>query len=441
MALVPSTNTALLLTAPGVGAIAVVRLLGPRVSGFITRHFSRPTAEGKCIHGQWRDAETDSAGPILDDPVITRLASGGADVNLHGSPWIVRAFLDQAQAHGFNIEDHTSQGQEPATNPAHLANPRPPAPDPFALTPETHDSAPDHPSTRLPTHQLQPLPLAAVEGLTLLEREAMSHLPLAPTELAAQTLLAQPQAWADFLSQSLARAAENHHLALQSAHNQHLKDDIRKILADPSLIHLLHPPRVAIIGAPNVGKSTLANQLFARQRVITADLPGTTRDWVGEIANLDGLAIMLVDTPGIRSTIDPIESAAISRSSAQIEAADLVLIVLDPTQPLEAQSVLLNAWSSALRIVNKSDLPPAWDPTRIAGLRTIGTTGQGIDDLRRQIRRHFNINENDSADHPRWWTMRQRTILEEAAIHPEVLSRFIDNSPTSSPPPSSSSRP
>ena len=135
----------------------------------------------------------------------------------------------------------------------------------------------------------------AVDGAMTLEREMLAALPLARTDLGVRTLLAQRRHGAEAMSTLYAAA-------------------IGRILADRSLDHLLHPPRVAIVGAPNVGKSTLANQLFAQERSITADLPGTTRDWVGEIANIDGLAVTLVDTPGVRDTADAIEREAIDRS-------------------------------------------------------------------------------------------------------------------------------
>ena len=134
-------------------------------------------------------------------------------------------------------------------------------------------------------------------------------------------------------------------------------------MRDVSLDRLLGLPRVAIAGAANVGKSTLANQLFAQERSITADRAGTTRDWVGDVANVDGLAVMLLDTPGLRATGDPIERTAIARSRPQIEAADLVLLVLDAARPLEPeQRPLLDAFPDALRIANKADRKPLGTP-------------------------------------------------------------------------------
>ena len=73
--------------------------------------------------------------------------------------------------------------------------------------------------------------------------------------------------------------------------------DPAAMLKDMTLWRLLHPPKIAIVGEPNVGESTLANRLFGQQRSITADVPGTTRDWVGEMADIGGLAAMLIEYP------------------------------------------------------------------------------------------------------------------------------------------------
>ena len=228
-----------------------------------------------------------------------------------------------------------------------------------------------------------------------IERAMLASLPLATTELALRALLAQPEAWRKFLAADPSL------------------DDVRSIHDDAALWWLLHPPRVAIIGAPNVGKSTLANQLFAQQRSITADVPGTTRDWVGELANLDGLAVLLVDTPGVRETDDAIERAAIARSLEQVRSADLVIVVLDAARPLEVQSELPVAHPHAIRVANKMDQGHAWDVHANSDLSTIATSGAGVDALRSSIRRRFRCEELDSA-RPRWWTQVQRGLLHRA---------------------------
>jgi len=202
--------------------------------------------------------------------------------------------------------------------------------------------------------------------------------------------------------------------------------EVRSVLEDRGLYWLLHPPRVAIVGVPNVGKSTVANQLFAQERSITADLPGTTRDWVGEIANIDGLAVMLVDTPGVRQTQDAIEREAIERSREQVGAADLVVMVLDATRDLSEQRDLLAAYPSALCVMNKVDRPKTWEvPDGGAWIQTVATTGSGVDRLRDAIKRQFLGTGPFDVNQPRWWTRRQREILELGLKDPSALESVV----------------
>jgi tRNA modification GTPase len=384
---------ALLLTPPGGAAIAVVRLVGPGVGPFLGQHFSGRTAEGRCVHGTLSDA-----GRVIDDPVVV-LHSGGAvaDINLHGGPWVVRSVLELARRNGF----------EAAERPG------------------------------------LPLPDEAVDADTELGREVLRYLPLARTELAVQMLLAQERAWGELLlplppGGEGGGEGENLRGELRSyadptpklpPHPNPLpqggEGKIRTILADRSLHWLLHPPRVAIVGVPNVGKSTLANQLFAQERSITADLPGTTRDWVGEIANIDGLAVMLVDTPGLRETPDAIEREAIERGRGEIGRANLIVIVLDPTQPPDGQRDLVRAHPDALRVVNKADCQSVWDTSdNRPAIRTVATTGEGVGALRNAIEKRFFGDAEVDPRQPRWWTDRQRMILERALIDPEVLNEI-----------------
>ena len=237
-----------------------------------------------------------------------------------------------------------------------------------------------------------PLPDAALdESDSILDREMAAHLPLARTELALRMLLAQPGNW---------RRSKNL--------------DVGHILSDRSLWWLLNPPQVAIIGEPNVGKSTLANQLFGQTRSITADAPGTTRDWVGEMANLNGLAVQLIDTPGRRETRDPIERAAIVASGKKISASDLTILVLDAMRKPESDLI------SAVTVINKTDQPSGWDFSNLDSLAISAKTGAGLDELRERIRKYFGVGGR-ADDQPRWWTNRQREILERAIKAPGAL--------------------
>jgi tRNA modification GTPase len=143
--------------------------------------------------------------------------------------------------------------------------------------------------------------------------------------------------------------------------------------------HLTAPWRVAVAGAPNVGKSSLVNALAGFQRSVVAATPGTTRDVVTTAIAVDGWPVELADTAGLRQAEEALEHAGIDRAQAAAEQADLCLWVLDASAP----SVWPAVQPKSLRlVVNKVDLPAAWDLTRAAGaLRVSALTGAGLGDL------------------------------------------------------------
>ncbi|WP_338208663.1 tRNA uridine-5-carboxymethylaminomethyl(34) synthesis GTPase MnmE [Lactiplantibacillus paraxiangfangensis] len=125
----------------------------------------------------------------------------------------------------------------------------------------------------------------------------------------------------------------------------------------------------AIIGRPNVGKSSLLNHLLHEDKAIVTDVAGTTRDVIEEYVNVRGVPLKLVDTAGIRDTEDKVEKIGVERSRKAIGAADLVLLVLDNSQPLTAEDrALLKETSTSKRIVilNKTDLPAQLDQDELA---------------------------------------------------------------------------
>lgn len=117
---------------------------------------------------------------------------------------------------------------------------------------------------------------------------------------------------------------------------------------------------VAIVGRTNVGKSTLFNRLAGSERAIVTNVPGTTRDLLTDVVSLSGVPLTLVDTAGARDTEDPVEREGVSRAARAREAADLVVLVLDGSQPLGPEDAeLLRLTRSQPRVVavNKADLP------------------------------------------------------------------------------------
>ena len=117
--------------------------------------------------------------------------------------------------------------------------------------------------------------------------------------------------------------------------------------------------KVAIIGKPNVGKSSLINKILGEDRLIVSNIPGTTRDTVEEYINIDGIPVKIVDTAGIRETGDVVEKMGVEKSKAYAEQADLILMMLDASRPLEAEDREILSFidgKHSIVMLNKSDL-------------------------------------------------------------------------------------
>ena len=143
---------------------------------------------------------------------------------------------------------------------------------------------------------------------------------------------------------------------------------------------------VALTGRPNVGKSRLLNALAGFRRAVVSETPGTTRDVVSTKTAFDGWPVELFDTAGLRPTADPLEALGIARAHARVASADLVLVVLDGSEPLtEEDQGPLNAYPHAMRVVNKADLPPAWDDHEWGAFRVSAATGEGLPALMKAI--------------------------------------------------------
>ena len=144
---------------------------------------------------------------------------------------------------------------------------------------------------------------------------------------------------------------------------------LRELLstADTGMVYRLGV-RTAIVGRPNVGKSSLLNQLLREDRSIVTPIPGTTRDTIEEVSNIDGVPFILVDTAGIIHSQDIVESLGVARSQKAIEQADLVLAVIDMSQPItktDKEILDLIGNKTALIVANKCDLPHQAKPDEL----------------------------------------------------------------------------
>ena len=144
--------------------------------------------------------------------------------------------------------------------------------------------------------------------------------------------------------------------------------------------------RAAIVGRPNAGKSSLLNQLLGHERAIVSPVAGTTRDTVEETANVRGIPVVFIDTAGLRDTSNAVEAEGVRRSRAALARAELVLHVLDFTEPLATEDAqLLEEFAGRPRVLvlNKADLPRRLElPGELASVAVSSTTGDGIEALK-----------------------------------------------------------
>lgn len=183
---------------------------------------------------------------------------------------------------------------------------------------------------------------------------------------------------------------------------------------------------VAIAGATNAGKSSLLNALTGRDRAIVSEIDGTTRDTVEDCVDIGGFRFRFIDTAGLRATADPIERLGIERSVAAISRARIVLHVIDSTRPIQPDTTLAHALSEAkssgttiLEVLNKTDLIEATQsPKDIQGnsIRISARTGEGMDDLKQLMLEKIKAGNDPQRD----------TIITNAR-HADALGRALQS--------------
>jgi len=199
--------------------------------------------------------------------------------------------------------------------------------------------------------------------------------------------LAHVEAHIDFPDEDIAPDTKEQLLA-------HLRDGVTFMddllrTADEGQI-LRRGVRAAIIGRPNAGKSSLLNQLLGHDRAIVSPVPGTTRDTIEETANIRGLPVVFIDTAGLRDAGDEIEAEGIRRSRESLAKAELILHVLDASEPLtEADRSYLAEFAAKKRILvlNKADLPRRLAlETNAPAVEASCLTGAGLESLKDAIK-------------------------------------------------------
>jgi tRNA modification GTPase len=382
-------------TPAGRGGIGVVRVSGPdapRIAAALTTHgraFRPRLATMTYVRagdGEAQDART------IDQVVLTHFPAPGSytgddvvEISAHGTPVVLRAIVSRAMQAGARLAE----------------------PGEFTLR-------------------------AYLNGrLDLMQAEAVADLIEAVTPLQARTAFDQIQGTLTRAIGEIDRALFDLIARLEASvdfpeEGYHFIDP--GSLADAidgmasQLGDLLSSARrgrlvreglqIAIVGPPNVGKSSLFNALAGAPRAIVTDSPGTTRDLVTETVDLEGLRVTLIDTAGLRQSLDPVEEEGVSRARSAARSADLVLLVnAGSTQPSGGPDKGIlgeDVDTKTLTVQNKVDVDPPWTGDVVS---ISARTGEGLDLLRRRILDRLDV---DVSDPPAITNLRHIALVERA---------------------------
>lgn len=335
-----------LLTPPGVGAIAVIRVAGPAALPIVESLFESDHSMGRLADDSERlwYGRLVADGEVLDDVILAprRMADASweVDISLHGGVWVVTQVLLALERRGACV------------------------------------------ASAAPGRQAE---LTWQMGRRI-EAEADEALIRARTRWAVEVLAWQRRHLPTVL-RSIRDRARTDPVGANAA-LQNLR------VGYPAIRRLLEGARVVVVGPPNAGKSTLTNRLAGQENALTSSEAGTTLDWTTHEVSMDGVPVTIVDTAGVHEAGDELTSEAMNRSLRMAVDADLVLTVLDGSRPIP--DAVWRACRDALRpgrwvaVVNKADLPSVWSVEQIpAGFGAVvpasAWKGEGMAELRSAI--------------------------------------------------------
>ena len=368
-------------TAPGIAGVAVIRISGPMAWEAAGRLCGTLPAAGTARVRRLRDA----GGALLDEALVIPFEAGASftgertvELHCHGGPTVVDAVLTELSA-------------DPSLEPA----------DPGAFTRTAFENG--------------RIDLFGAEGLSALlaaeteaqRRQAMALMAGRAAEVAGawargiHAALAQLEGMIEFTDDVSDAVLEDVRTNLST-----VLDSLRtEAVGLDAAERLSEGFRVAVVGPPNVGKSTLFNYLSGRDMAIVTDIPGTTRDTLEVRLDLGGLPVTLIDTAGLRDAEDAVERIGVERAERAAASADLVVRLTDDGSVVDDPRVI------ALR--GKADLGDG---------DISGRTGQGVDDLLEEVRKRLSGRVAASSLFPR---RRQATAIRDALSHVEAAFVLI----------------
>ena len=354
-------------TPPGRGALGVVRLSGPQAPELAAQLLERSRAL-QPRRATFTRVRVDGDGSAIDEVVATffpapRSYTGEHVVEItgHGSPVLLQAVLKRAIAAGARLAE----------------------PGEFTLRAFLNGKRDLVQSEAVADLIEAATPLQARVAFDQLEGTLTERI--AALDARLFDLIAQLEASLDFPDEGY-HFVEPAHAAAEIASVIEVLDNLLAGAVAGRMIR--EGVTVVIAGRPNVGKSSIFNSLAGAERAIVTPIPGTTRDLVTETIDVEGIAVTLVDTAGWRDTGDLVEGEGVARSVHARGVADLVLLVLDGSEPLADEDLrLLDDTANANRIVvtNKSDLAAVALTLPVREVRVSALTGDGLSVLRQAI--------------------------------------------------------
>ena len=361
-----------LATANGMGAIAVIRVSGAGAKALVSKGFSKDLSSlsSHSVHLGWM---LSASGERLDEVLVTLFDHGksftgeeSVELACHGSPYIQQLLLQRLVELGCRFAEPGEFTKRAFLNGRlDLSQAEAVADLIAAQSKQAHQVA------------LQQLRGRFSSELQQLREQLINFAALIELEL-------------DFAEEDVEFADRSSLKQLVAS----VLQMVRRLAASFELGNAIKQGvPVAIVGAPNTGKSTLLNQLLGEERAIVSDIAGTTRDVIEEVLNIDGIQFRLIDTAGIRETTETIEALGIERSQQKIEQAKIVLCLTDASDVANFKET--SSWVASLKslhpdkhillIQNKADLTTSPNLTPQEALQISALTGTGITDLKEKL--------------------------------------------------------
>ncbi len=410
-------------TPPGRGGIGVVRLAGPeaRVIAAPMLRLKQDLEAGQALFGELVEPGTERVGPAepgsasnrIDEVVVTYFAQPHSyttddivEISAHGSPVVLHHIVELALARGARLAE----------------------PGEFTMRAFLNG--------RIDLTQAEAV-RDLIDAQTLYQAKvaaqqlggALSHR-LQPIKQKLVELIAVLEAGIDFAEDDVSVLPADQILKRLADIRSPL-EQLAGSFAYGKIVH--HGLTLAIVGRPNVGKSSLFNRLVERERAIVTASPGTTRDLVSETVAIGGIPVKLVDTAGIRHALDEAESIGVRKSMEALADADLVLVVFDASQPVtsEDQDLLTQvAGRPALLVENKADLGGAQvsvPGSPLTRVRTSAVTGLGIPELRAKILGHIGGQSGASAETGFLTSLRHQELVRDSLQALAAAQAAVDN--------------